>query len=122
MTADQSPHYPSLLNNTASEGVSMGVVLFNLHRMKQSTTLASHLSTKGIRKLAQLFGSHSSNLAAQDWFSLLKIQHPELFYSLPCSFNFVQMVSYGFEAFSEEIHKKYRCKEKPQILHGKNLA
>merc|ERR1719273_2923539 len=73
------------------QGFNTGVVLYHLGNMRRShlynkyvSPQIGHIATSDLAEKYQ----YSSHLGDQCFFTLLGMEHPKLFYDLPCAYNY----------------------------------
>ena len=68
------------------QGFNMGVVLYDLDRMRKSKKYNRYLELSRTKQMIEKYVFHLT-LAFQDWFTEVGWESRELFYYLPCVFN-----------------------------------
>lgn len=98
-------------------GFNSGCVLMDLEKMRDSELYNEALQGELVRILADKF-QFKGHLGDQDFYSLLSMDHPEMFFILPCTWN-RQLCTWwhdhGYESVFEEYHK---CEGKVNLYHG----
>lgn len=98
-------------------GFNSGCVLMDLEKMRQSELYSEALKGEMVKRLADKF-QFQGHLGDQDFYSLLSMEHPEMFYILPCTWN-RQLCrwweGHGYRNVFEEYH---RCEGTVQLYHG----
>ena len=132
LSVDLAPHYMLVLRffrekNPGTEmgspgrfqGFNTGVVLFDLDRMRASEKYNRHALNRdgAVEKLAGKF-EFRSHLGDQCLFSLLGLEHPELFKILPCGYNFQLDTSMFRRPFLDVFWDYHNCTDVPMIYHG----
>lgn len=124
---DLAPHYFSLLQGTGYfdlhpetkfgapgrfQGLNVGVLLLRLDRLRKNKMFNQLLSSKGMANLVGTYGFYNTFLGAQDWFTLLSFDHPELVYPLDCKFNRQLNMDHNQEIWSDIFWKYHQCHNK----------
>ena len=127
---DLSPHYRAMLEQSGYiaahpstelglpgrfQGLNMGVVLFNLDRMRSSKVYNSHLNSKMVSVLNKSY-KYEMTLAHQDWFTNLQWSQPSLFYILPCKFNTQTSVQYFRPPWEPVFSEYHHCGARSSTL------
>ncbi len=108
------------------QGFNTGVVLMDLTRMRSSRLYNKYVAldlydetstTLPVDELAEKY-SFSSHLGDQCFFSLLGMEHPELFHPLPCEYNYQLDTMMWVEPFIEIFPRYHNCTVDPKIYHG----
>ena len=98
-------------------GFNSGCVLMDLERMRQSELYSEALKGELVKTLADKF-QFQGHLGDQDFYSLLSMEYPNMFYILPCTWN-RQLCrwweAHGYQSVFEEYH---RCEGTVQLYHG----
>ena len=58
------------------------------------------------------------NIYFQCLFTLLGMEHPQLFYDLPCGYNYQLDLSMFQKEHKNIFHFYHNCTEEPKIYHG----
>lgn len=97
-------------------GFNSGVLLLNLERMRNSVLYNSMLNADVVGNLTTkyLFKGH---LGDQDFFSLISLEHENLFYTLPCSWNYQLCVWWKNNGYSEVFDQYHKCNDQVKIYH-----
>ena len=127
---DLSPHYRAMLVQSGYlalhpttqlglpgmfQGLNMGVVLFNLARMRKSKLYNKYLSTEMVFELNKSY-KYEMTLAHQDWFTNLQWSQPSLFYLLPCKFNTQTSVQYFRPPWEPVFDEYHHCGNRSNTL------
>ena len=130
---DLSPHYMHVLreyrNRTPgtpigepgpTQGFNTGVVLFDLTKMRASSVYNEYVLLRDGKSIENLSTKYSfrSHLGDQCLFTLLGIEHPELFHYLPCEYNYQLDNSMFQDPFVEVFPLYHNCMGEPKIYHG----
>lgn len=98
-------------------GFNSGVLLLNVDRMRKSKLYNELLEPDVIRNLTVKY-KFQGHLGDQDFFTLLSLEHEELFYVLPCTWN-RQLCQWWKDKGYEDVFEDYfRCEGKVNIFHG----
>lgn len=98
-------------------GYNSGVVLFHLENMRNSAIYNRILAGDEIKSLSDKYSFHG-HLGDQDFFTLLSVEFPELFYTIPCSWN-RQLCTYWKENGYSDIFDQYaNCSKPIHVYHG----
>jgi hypothetical protein len=98
------------INEAFGKGFNTGVVLYDLAKIRQSSTWAAEIaSPAAIDQLALKHGMVGM-VGDQDWLTLMGYEHPELIRILPCEFN-------------RQVHsvQGITCQQPPKISHTHGL-
>ncbi|XP_023341624.1 xyloside xylosyltransferase 1 [Eurytemora carolleeae] len=101
-----------------TQGFNTGVVIYDLERLREINHLREYISPEYIKYLVNKY-MFFGTVGDQDFFTMLGWEHPELFYSLPCSLNYQ---TYLEKITTEEFRRNYtsfiNCPEYPLIIHS----
>jgi len=118
LTPCQSPYYPFITGATDQQrrGLSTGVLLLKLKRMRESGEYNAELSSARMEVLAgKYLPKNDWVLAEQDWFSLLSWDQSHLVKVLPCNFNVFRC---KWPPISPSpLFRNFPCNAAPAILH-----
>lgn len=99
-------------------GFNSGVLLLDLERMRQSSLYQQLITPESIEKLTKKF-YFKGHLGDQDFFSIVSMEHDELFYILPCSWNRQLCQWWKEHGYADVFDEYFRCNEKRiNIWHG----
>lgn len=98
-------------------GFNSGVLLLNLDNMRKSEKYNSLINSKYVKELTEKF-SFKGNLGDQDFFSLLSLEHEELFYILPCTWNRQLCIWWKDKGYESVFDFYYKCEGHINIYHG----
>lgn len=101
---------------TGRTGFNSGVVLLDLHKMRKSQLYNDMITSETVDVLSSKF-NFKGHLGDQDFFSLISMDHSELFYVLPCSWN-RQLCLYWKKSYKHVFEDYYVCNETINIYHG----
>lgn len=101
------------------QGFNTGVTLMNLEALRANSLYNSYVDNTS--KLAELIAKYEfqGTLAHQDFFTLLGMEHEDLFYILDCSWN-RQLDTSGLadEKFNKIFEDFHMCPEPIKIFHA----
>ncbi|XP_068137254.1 xyloside xylosyltransferase 1 isoform X2 [Hyperolius riggenbachi] len=98
-------------------GFNSGVMLLNLEAMRQSKLYNQLLEPTAVRQLAEKY-HFKGHLGDQDFFSMIGMEHPELFYVLDCSWNRQLCTWWKDHGYADIFDQYYKCESHIKILHG----
>lgn len=98
-------------------GFNSGVLLLDLARMRKSELYNQLLSNEKIEYLTKKY-YFKGHLGDQDFFTLLGMEHEELFYVLPCQWNRQLCRWWGEHGYADIINEYYKCDGEVFIYHG----
>ena len=98
-------------------GFYSGVLLLDLERMRQSELYHSLITAESVDKLTKKF-HFKGHLGDQDFFSLLSMEHEELFYVLPCNWNRQLCQWWRQHGYADVFDQYYKCDGHIHIWHG----
>lgn len=102
---------------SGNPGFNSGVLLLNLDEMRLSQQYNSLLSADVVQKLAEKY-AFKGHLADQDFYTLISLEHMELFYVLPCTWN-RQLCQWWRDKGYEDVFDHYfSCEGDVNIYHG----
>uniref|UniRef100_A0A8C3HRC7 Xyloside xylosyltransferase 1 n=1 Tax=Chrysemys picta bellii TaxID=8478 RepID=A0A8C3HRC7_CHRPI len=98
-------------------GFNSGVMLLNLEAMRQSQLYNQLLEPDMVRQLTEKY-HFKGHLGDQDFFTMIGMEHPELFHVLDCTWN-RQLCSWWREhGYSDVFNQYFRCEGQVRIYHG----
>lgn len=98
-------------------GYNEGLLLMNLKAIRNSQLYSDLLKKEHIEEIAKKY-EFKTNLAAQDFLTLIAYEHPEMFYTLPCLFN-RQLCKYWESGDYKNAFNNYsKCDGDVVIYHG----
>jgi len=108
------------------QGFNTGVVLYHLKNMRSSHLYNKYVNPENgyiaTTDLAKKY-QYASHLGDQCFFTLLGMEHPDMFYDLPCSYNFQLDMSLAAQKEIATIFPSYHnCSMVPKIYHGNGGA
>ncbi|XP_019735928.1 xyloside xylosyltransferase 1 isoform X1 [Hippocampus comes] len=98
-------------------GFNSGVMLLDLGAMRASALYNQLLDTTNVTKLADKY-SIRGHLGDQDFFTMISMEHPELFYSLACGWNRQLCTWWRDHGYRDVFDLYYRCDGPIYIYHG----
>ncbi|XP_061682192.1 xyloside xylosyltransferase 1 [Syngnathoides biaculeatus] len=98
-------------------GFNSGVMLLDLAAMRASTLYNQLLEIGNVNKLANKY-SIRGNLGDQDFYTMISMEHPELFYSLACGWNRQLCTWWRDHGYGDVFQLYYRCDGPIYIYHG----
>ncbi|XP_061539559.1 LOW QUALITY PROTEIN: xyloside xylosyltransferase 1 [Phycodurus eques] len=98
-------------------GFNSGVMLLDLAAMRDSALYNQLLETRNVTKLANKY-SIRGNLGDQDFYTMISMEHPELFYSLACGWNRQLCTWWRDHGYGDVFQLYYRCDGPIYIYHG----
>ncbi|XP_039197464.1 xyloside xylosyltransferase 1 [Crotalus tigris] len=98
-------------------GFNSGVLLLDLEAMRQSEQYNRLLEPAMVQQLANKF-HFKGHLGDQDFFTLVGMEHPELFYVLDCTWNRQLCTWWRDHGYSDVFERYFRCDGHVRIYHG----
>jgi xylosyl alpha-1,3-xylosyltransferase len=98
-------------------GFNSGVLLLNLKRMRESTLYNELIKPESVDSLTHKY-FFKGHLGDQDFFSLVGMEHPELFFVLPCTWNRQLCTWWGEHGYADVFKQYYDCSGRVNIYHG----
>ncbi|XP_024135194.1 xyloside xylosyltransferase 1 [Oryzias melastigma] len=98
-------------------GFNSGVMLLDLQAMRASALYNQLLEPKNVAKLADKY-RFRGHLGDQDFFTMIGMEHPDLFYSLPCGWNRQLCTWWRDHGYGEVFQLYYHCDGPVYIYHG----
>ncbi|KAM9831648.1 xyloside xylosyltransferase 1 [Neosynchiropus ocellatus] len=98
-------------------GFNSGVMLLDLGAMRASALYNELLKTSNVAKLADQY-RFRGHLGDQDFFTMIGMEHPELFYSLACGWNRQLCTWWRDHGYGDVFQLYYRCDGPVYIYHG----
>lgn len=102
------------------QGFNTGVILLDFLRMRASDAYANATQVATLTHLQRKYLFYSNHLGDQDIYSMLGMEQPQLFYTLPCQWNrqlctrYLTVKKFNVNLFEEYFH----CEEPVYIYHG----
>lgn len=98
-------------------GFNSGVMLLDLGAMRSSALYNRLLQPNHVAKLAEQY-RFRGHLGDQDFFSMIGMEHPELFYPLGCGWNRQLCTWWRDHGYGEVFQLYFRCDGPVFIYHG----
>ncbi|KAM9317131.1 xyloside xylosyltransferase 1 [Gastrophryne carolinensis] len=98
-------------------GFNSGVMLLNLEAMRQSTLYNRLLEPNAVCQLAEKY-HFKGHLGDQDFFSMIGMEHPELFYVLDCGWNRQLCTWWKDHGYADVFDQYSKCESHIKIYHG----
>ncbi|XP_071344104.1 xyloside xylosyltransferase 1 [Trachinotus anak] len=98
-------------------GFNSGVMLLDLGAMRASALYNQLLKPSNVAKLADQY-RFRGHLGDQDFFTMIGMEHPELFYSLACGWNRQLCTWWRDHGYGDVFQLYYRCDGPVYIYHG----
>ncbi|XP_008288374.1 xyloside xylosyltransferase 1 [Stegastes partitus] len=98
-------------------GFNSGVMLLDLGAMRASTLYNQLLEPSNVAKLADQY-RFRGHLGDQDFFSMIGMEHPELFHLLDCGWNRQLCTWWRDHGYGDVFQMYYRCDGPVYIYHG----
>lgn len=98
-------------------GFNSGVMLLDLAAMRASELYNQLLEPSNVAKLADQY-RFRGHLGDQDFFTMIGMEHPELFYSLACGWNRQLCTWWRDHGYGDVFQLYYRCDGPVYIYHG----
>ncbi|XP_059197595.1 xyloside xylosyltransferase 1 [Centropristis striata] len=98
-------------------GFNSGVMLLDLGAMRASALYNQLLEPSNVAKLADQY-RFRGHLGDQDFFTMIGMEHPELFYSLTCGWNRQLCTWWRDHGYGDVFQMYYRCDGLVYIYHG----
>uniref|UniRef100_T1IRV4 Xyloside xylosyltransferase 1 n=1 Tax=Strigamia maritima TaxID=126957 RepID=T1IRV4_STRMM len=98
-------------------GFNSGVLLLNLERMRKSVIYNRVLEAPILEELLLRY-SFKGHLGDQDFFTLVAVEFPELFYVLPCGWNRQLCDWWRRHGYSDVFDGFHECRGAVWLLHG----
>ncbi|XP_044799266.1 xyloside xylosyltransferase 1 isoform X3 [Bubalus kerabau] len=98
-------------------GFNSGVMLLNLEAMRQSPLYDRLLQPAQVQQLADKY-HFRGHLGDQDFFTMIGMEHPELFHVLDCTWNRQLCTWWRDHGYSDVFDAYFRCEGHVKIYHG----
>ncbi|XP_031715382.1 xyloside xylosyltransferase 1 [Anarrhichthys ocellatus] len=98
-------------------GFNSGVMLLDLGAMRDSALYNQLLEPSNVAKLADQY-RFRGHLGDQDFFTMIGMEHPELFYTLACGWNRQLCTWWRDHGYGDVFQMYYRCDGLVYIYHG----
>lgn len=98
-------------------GFNSGVMLLNLDAMRRSTLYNQLLEPERVAQLAEKY-HFRGHLGDQDFFTMIGMEHEELFYPLACGWNRQLCTWWRDHGYGDVFQLYYHCDGPVHIYHG----
>ncbi|XP_066858141.1 xyloside xylosyltransferase 1 isoform X2 [Anser cygnoides] len=98
-------------------GFNSGVLLLNLEAMRRSKLYNQLLEPATVQKLTEKY-RFKGHLGDQDFFTMVGMEHPELFHVLDCTWNRQLCTWWKDHGYSDVFDQYFRCDGEVKIYHG----
>ncbi|KAM8875357.1 xyloside xylosyltransferase 1 [Spinachia spinachia] len=98
-------------------GFNSGVMLLDLGAMRDSALYNQLLEPSNVAKLADQY-RFRGHLGDQDFFTMIGMEHPELFHPLACGWNRQLCTWWRDHGYGDVFQMYYRCEGLVYIYHG----
>jgi lipopolysaccharide biosynthesis glycosyltransferase len=98
-------------------GFNSGVLLLDLAKQRKSSLYESLLTPEAVDRLTAKY-HFKGHLGDQDFFTLVGMEHEELFYVLPCTWNRQLCTWWGDHGYADVLDQYYKCSGRVNIYHG----
>ncbi|XP_053566178.1 xyloside xylosyltransferase 1 [Bombina bombina] len=98
-------------------GFNSGVMLLHLEAMRLSSLYNQLLEPESVRQLTDKY-HFNGHLGDQDFFTMIGMEHPELFYVLDCGWNRQLCTWWKDHGYSDIFEEYYSCDSHIKIIHG----
>ncbi|XP_009959844.1 PREDICTED: xyloside xylosyltransferase 1 [Leptosomus discolor] len=98
-------------------GFNSGVLLLNLEAMRQSKLYNQLLEPTMVQKLTEKY-HFKGHLGDQDFFTMVGMEHPELFHVLDCTWNRQLCTWWRDHGYSDVFDQYFQCDGEVKIYHG----
>ena len=110
----------TVLGNPKPEGFpgfNSGVLLLNLGNMRNSTEYHLYFEKEILDKLTREY-TFKGHLGDQDFYTLVGLENPALFYDLPCGWNRQLCTWWRDHGYKDVFEQYFYCHGKIHIYHG----
>ncbi|KAL1788113.1 xyloside xylosyltransferase 1 [Sigmodon hispidus] len=98
-------------------GFNSGVMLLNLEAMRQSPLYSHLLEPAWVQQLADKY-HFRGHLGDQDFFTMIGMEHPELFHVLDCTWNRQLCTWWRDHGYTDVFQAYFHCEGHVKIYHG----
>ncbi|KAK2868868.1 hypothetical protein Q7C36_000739 [Tachysurus vachellii] len=98
-------------------GFNSGVMLLNLETMRRSALYNRLLEPERVAHLTEKY-HFRGHLGDQDFFTMIGMEHPELFHHLDCGWNRQLCTWWRDHGYSDVFQLYFRCEGPVHIYHG----
>ncbi|KAL1116649.1 hypothetical protein AAG570_005121 [Ranatra chinensis] len=117
----RSKHAGSRLGSPASRGgfpgINSGVLLLRLDRIRMSALYDTLLQRSTLQYLTSKY-FFKGHLGDQDFYTLVALEHPELFYMLDCGWNRQLCTWWRDHGYQDSFSSFAECQSPVKIYHG----
>jgi len=99
-------------------GFNSGIVLMKLERLRKSELFRSLMTNATLLESLVTKYSFKGHLGDQDFYTLVGMEHPELFYILPCNWNRQLCQWWKSKGYDNVFEQFYECKGIISLYHG----
>lgn len=92
-------------------------MLLSLEAMRQSPLYSRLLEPTHVQQLASKY-HFRGHLGDQDFFTMVGMEHPELFHVLDCTWNRQLCTWWRDHGYSDVFQAYFRCEGRVKIYHG----
>lgn len=98
-------------------GYNSGVLLMDLDKMRNSHVYDQILTGNVLKNITKEY-QFQGHLGDQDFYTVISIKYPELFYTLPCSWNRQLCTWWRDNGYSDVFELYHKCEEPIHVYHG----
>lgn len=98
-------------------GFNSGVLLMHLEKMRKSELYSQMIEPEVVERLTKKY-YFKGHLGDQDFFTLIGMEHEELFKVLPCNWNRQLCKWWGEHGYEEVFDLYFKCEGPVNIYHG----
>ena len=98
-------------------GFNSGVLLMHLDKMRKSKLYQQMMEPEQVEALTKKY-YFKGHLGDQDFFTLIGMEHQELFYVLPCNWNRQLCKWWGEHGYEDVFDLYFKCDGPVSIFHG----
>ncbi|XP_007252638.3 xyloside xylosyltransferase 1 [Astyanax mexicanus] len=98
-------------------GFNSGVMLLDLEAMQRSALYNQLLEPERVARLAEQY-HFRGHLGDQDFFTMIGMEHPELFHQLPCGWNRQLCTWWRDHGYGDIFQLYYHCEGPVHVYHG----
>ena len=116
----RNQHKSSLLGEPKGQGFpgyNSGVVLMKLDKLRKSVLYHSLLGNSSLSNLTEKY-TFKGHLGDQDFYTLIALEFPHLFYSLPCNWNRQLCQWWKSKGYDDIFDLFFECKGFISLYHG----
>lgn len=98
-------------------GFNSGVLLLDLEKMRQSSLYNFVITTEYVQNASSKY-MFKGHLGDQDFFTLVSLEHENLFFILPCTWNRQLCIWWKDKGYESVFDQYYNCDGHINIYHG----